>query len=81
MQLRGGQQGKRIYSPEGVSCTLTAQAGGSGGTTGLYPVGLPIKEATRAGYKMAYPGDSVSLCLRHPEHPPRAGRAGASPTR
>ena len=61
VQLRGGQQGKRIYSPEGVSCTLTAQAGGSGGTTGLYPVGLPIKEATRAGYKMAYPGDSVSL--------------------
>lgn len=49
VQLRGGQQGKRIYSPEGVSCTLTAQAGGSGGTTGLYPVDLPIKEATRAG--------------------------------
>lgn len=47
VQLRGGQQGKRIYSPEGVSCTLTAQAGGSGGTTGLYPVGLPIKEATQ----------------------------------
>ena len=44
-----------------MSCTLTAQAGGSGGTTSLYPVGLPIKEATRAGYKMAYPGDSVSL--------------------
>ena len=61
VQLRGGQQGKRIYSPEGVSCTLTAQAGGSGGKTGLYPVGLPIKEATKAGYKMAYPGDSVSL--------------------
>ena len=61
VQLRGGQQGKRIYSPEGVSCTLTAQAGGSGGKTGLYPVGLPIKEATKAGYKMAYPGDSISL--------------------
>ena len=61
VQLRGGQQGKRVYSPEGVSCTLTAQAGGAGGKTGLYPVGLPIKEATKAGYKMAYPGDSVSL--------------------
>ena len=61
VQLRGGQQGKRIYSPEGVSCTLTAQAGGPGGKTGLYPVGLPIKEATKAGYKMAYPGDSISL--------------------
>ena len=61
VQLRGGQQGKRVYSPEGVSCTLTAQAGGAGGKSGLYPSGLPIKEATKAGYKMAYPGDSVSL--------------------
>lgn len=61
VQLRGGQQGKRVYSPEGVSCTLTAQAGGAGGKSGLYPSGLPIKEATKAGYKMAYPGDSVRL--------------------
>ena len=76
VQLRGGQQGKRIYSPEGVSCTLTAQAGGSGGTTGLYPVGLPIKEATRAGYKMAYPGDSVSLAYAAQNtHRGRVGRS------
>ena len=61
VQLRGGQQGKRVYSPEGVSCTLLAQGGSAGSKTGLYPVGLPIKEATKAGYKMAYPGDSVSL--------------------
>ena len=75
VQLRGGQQGKRIYSPEGVSCTLTAQAGGSGGKTGLYPVGLPIKEATRAGYKMAYPGDSVSLAYATQNtHRGRVGR-------
>ncbi len=75
VQLRGGQQGKRIYSPEGVSCTLTAQAGGSGGTTSLYPVGLPIKEATRAGYKMAYPGDSVSLAYATQNtHRGRVGR-------
>lgn len=32
-----------------------------GGKTGLYEVGLPIKEATRKGYKMAYPGDSIDL--------------------
>ena len=76
VQLRGGQQGKRIYSPEGVSCTLTAQAGGSGGTTGLYPVGLPSKEATRAGYKMAYPGDSVSLAYAAQNtHRGRVGRS------
>ena len=61
VQLRGGRQGKRVYSPEGVSCTLLAQGGSAGSKTGLYPVGLPIKEATKAGYKMAYPGDSVSL--------------------
>ena len=49
---RRGPQDERIYSPEGVSCTLAAQAGGGGGR-----VGLPIKEATRKGYKMAYEGD------------------------
>ena len=35
-QIRPGAQGERIYSPEGVSCTLTSQAGGMGGKTGLY---------------------------------------------
>lgn len=60
-QIQRGTQGERVYSPEGVSCTLTAQAGGLGGRTGLYTVGLPIKEATRKGYKMAYAGDSIDL--------------------
>ena len=36
-------------------------AGGFGGRTGLYAVGLPIKEATRKGYKRAYPGDSIDI--------------------
>jgi len=61
VQVLPGAQGERVYSPEGISCTLAAQTGGFGGKTGLYEVGLPIKEATKAGYKMAYPGDSVSL--------------------
>ena len=62
MQKRGGAQGKRVYGPEGVSCTLTAQAGGAGGKTGLYEVaGLPIKSATKSGYQMATPGDSIDL--------------------
>ena len=32
-----------------------------GGKTGLYEVGIPIKENTKKGYKMAYPGDSIDL--------------------
>ena len=49
MQIRPGAQGERVYSPEGVSCTLAAQTGGFGGKTGLYEVGLPIKENTKKG--------------------------------
>ena len=63
MQIRPGAQGERVYSPEGVSCTLAAQTGGFGGKTGLYEVGLPIKENTKKGYKMAYPGDSINLAF------------------
>lgn len=61
VQVQGGAQGERIYSPDGTSCSLTSGAGGFGGNTGLYAVGLPIKEATHKGYKMAYPGDSIDL--------------------
>lgn len=32
-----------------------------GGKTGLYEMGIPIKENTKQGYKMAYPGDSIDL--------------------
>ena len=60
-QIQPGTQGERIYSPTGVSCKLSALAGGFGGRTGLYAVGLPIKEATRKGYKIAYPGDSIDI--------------------
>ena len=61
IQLRPGRPGKRVYHPDGLSCTLTSGTGGMGGKTGLYEVGIPIKEATRKGYKMAYPGDSIDL--------------------
>lgn len=61
IQVLPGRQGKRVYHPEGESCTLTSSAGGMGGKTGLYEMGVPIKEATRKGYKMAYPGDSIDL--------------------
>ena len=61
IQIRTGSQGKRVYSPQGLSCTLTSLAGGMGGKTGLYEMGVPIKENTKQGYKMAYPGDSIDL--------------------
>jgi len=37
VQIHSGAQGERVYSPEGVSCTLTAQAGGMGGKPGCTP--------------------------------------------
>ena len=61
IQIRAGSQGKRVYSPKGLSCTLTSQAGGMGGKTGLYDVGVPIKENTKLGYKLAREGDSIDL--------------------
>ena len=61
IQVIPGAQGKRVYHPDGVSCTLTSSAGGMGGKTGLYEVGVPIKENTKKGYKMAYQGDSIDL--------------------
>ncbi len=35
-QVLGGKQGDRIYDPSGLSITITANAGGFGGKTGLY---------------------------------------------
>ena len=58
-------QGERIYSSNGLSCTLTSGSGGFGGHSGLYLIedienfGLPIKSKTKCGYKVAYPGDSI----------------------
>ena len=49
------------HDQKGLSCTLTSGAGGMGGKTGLYDVGVPIKENTKKGYKMAYEGDSIDL--------------------
>lgn len=72
--IHDGPQGSRVYDPSGVSCTLTSRAGGMGGKTGLYQVGFPVKEATRKGYKMAYPGDSIDLA--YPQMNTRRGRVG-----
>ena len=61
IQTHGGHQGERVYSPEGLSCTLAANPGGFGGKTGLYEVGVPIKCATKTGYQLAQVGDSIDL--------------------
>lgn len=74
VQVLAGSQGKRVYSTGEVSCTLTSQAGGMGGKTGLYEVGVPIKENTKKGYKIAYPGDSIDL--GYPTLNSRRGRVG-----
>lgn len=62
VQKHGGRQGERVYSTEGVSCALQASSGGFASRTGLYEIpGLPIKSATKSGYQLAYPGDSIEL--------------------
>ena len=44
-----GKEGCRVYSPEGLSITLTGTAGGFGGKSRLYEIlGLPIKSLTKA---------------------------------
>ncbi|WP_442870323.1 DNA (cytosine-5-)-methyltransferase [Acutalibacter sp. 1XD8-36] len=60
-QVLPGPEGCRVYSPSGVSITLTSSAGGFGGRSGLYDVSLPIKVMTKAGYQLAHPGDSIDL--------------------
>lgn len=39
ISLNNAKQGQRIYSDDGVSCTLCGNGGGQGGKTGLYLVG------------------------------------------
>lgn len=61
IQCIPGRQGNRVYSDRGLSCTLTSGAGGFGGKSGLYDVGLPIKVNTKTGYQTAHAGDSIDL--------------------
>lgn len=64
VQIFPGKEGDRIYSSEGESVTLTCNAGGFGGRSGLYSIeefGIPIKVKTKSGYQIAYPGDSIDI--------------------
>ncbi len=69
-----GREGKRVYSTDGLAVTLTSEAGGFGGKTGLYEISLPIKVKTKAGYQEAHPGDSIDLA--YPNINSRRGRVG-----
>ncbi len=40
IQLIGGTQGKRVYDPAGISCTLMSEGGGFAGRTGMYFIDL-----------------------------------------
>lgn len=75
VQILPGREGDRVYSPRGTSITITSEAGGFGGKTGLYDVNLPIKVKTKAGYQLAYPGDSIDLA--YPNQNSRRGRVGS----
>ena len=73
-QIVPGREGDRIYSADGVSITLTSEAGGFGGKTGLYEISLPVKSLTKSGYQIAHPGDSIDLA--YPNQNTRRGRVG-----
>ena len=73
-QILPGREGDRVYSTDGVSITLTSNAGGFGGKTGLYEMSLPIKSLTKSGYQIAHPGDSIDLA--YPNLNTRRGRVG-----
>jgi len=62
------------FHERGDAFACIKDAGGFGGKTGLYAVGLPIKEATQQGYKIAYPGDSVNFA--YAQRNTRRGRVG-----
>ena len=68
----------RVYSADGTSITLTSEAGGVGGKTGLYLIegnGLPIISKTKDGYQIAFPGDSIDTAFA--DQNSRRGRVGS----
>lgn len=64
-------QSQRVRTTDGKSATLSALGGGLGAKTGLY---LIVPEATKKGYAVAEPGDSIDLSF--PSSTTRRGRVG-----
>ena len=72
-QITKGQhlsQGYRVYSTDGVACTLQGMSGGVGAKTGLYMV--KVKDATAKGYSEIGVGGVMSVA--YPESDTRRGR-------
>lgn len=70
-QLIGGEQGIRVYDPNGLSVTLSAQGGGWGAKTGLYaiPVLTPDREEKRQnGRRMKEPGEPMFTLTAQDRH-------------
>lgn len=53
-QIVGGTQGNRVYDPTGVAVTTVAGAGGFGGKTGLYAMGVNRKEGLKNPLEFAH---------------------------
>ncbi|XJZ25979.1 DNA cytosine methyltransferase [Bacillota bacterium Lsc_1132] len=73
LDTKGKEQIRRVYSPTGISPTLTAVQGGGHEAKILEPV-LHVKEATKKGYAEADVGDSINIS--HPNSQTRRGRVG-----
>ena len=54
ISLIGGSQGARVYSTSGTAVTQLAKAGGMGGKTGLYAIGVNRKEGIVGGIDIAH---------------------------
>lgn len=54
IRLIDGRQGRRVYDPEGIGITLTAQGGGKGGQTVLYAVSYNRKNGIGKPLDTAY---------------------------
>src|SRR5690625_778384 len=74
VDIKGNDSIKRVYSPEGISPTLTTMGGGHREPKIAEEQGLPIREATKKGYAIAEEGDSVNI--QFPGSKTRRGRVG-----
>ena len=53
------RMGQRIYSPNGISRTITANGGGQGAKTGLYDIPVRLDNTKTNGRRMKTPGENA----------------------
>jgi DNA (cytosine-5)-methyltransferase 1 len=68
LDIKGNESIKRVYSLNGSSPTLTTKSGGN-----TEPK-IQVPSATKKGYEIATPGDSINLT--HPQSTTHRGRVG-----